>query len=68
MNPDYPLPGWPSVMTAVFFDAGVTNVTIGLVGIYVGEIFEQTKERPLYIVAENTVALCRDNHFGTAPS
>ena len=52
--PDYPLQGWPSVMTAIFFTAGVTNVTIGLTGIYIGQIFQQTKGRPLYVVAATT--------------
>jgi glycosyltransferase involved in cell wall biosynthesis len=54
LNPDYPLPGWPSVMTAVVFTAGVTNVAIGLLGIYIAKILEQTKDRPLYIVADAT--------------
>jgi putative glycosyltransferase len=53
-NPNYIVPGWPSVMTAVFFTAGVTNVAIGLVGIYIAQIIQQTKSRPLYIVADAT--------------
>lgn len=52
LNPARPLPGWPSVMTAVFFTAGVTNVMLGLVGIYVGNLVDQTKRRPTYIVAQ----------------
>ncbi|WP_407151417.1 glycosyltransferase family 2 protein [Bradyrhizobium sp. ORS 86] len=54
VNPSYPLQGWPSVMTAIFFAAGVTNVGIGFAAIYVGRILEQTRGRPLYIVAETT--------------
>ena len=54
MNPGYILPGWPSVMIAVFFTAGVTNVAIGLVGIYIAQLIQQTKARPLYIVADAT--------------
>ena len=52
--PEYPVLGWPSVMTAIFFTAGVTNVAIGLTGIYIGQILQQTKGRPLYIVAATT--------------
>lgn len=52
--PQYPLQGWPSLMTAIFFTAGVTNVAIGLTGIYIGQILQQTKGRPLYIVAATT--------------
>lgn len=54
LNPTLPVPGWPSVMTAVFFTAGVTNVMLGLVGIYVGNLVEQTKHRPIYVVAQKT--------------
>src|ERR1700694_1769550 len=52
--PEYPLQGWPSVMTAIFFTAGVTNVAIGLTGIYIGQILQQTRGRPLYVVAATT--------------
>jgi len=56
-HPSLPVPGWPSVMTAVFFTAGVTNVMLGLVGVYVGNLFEQSKRRPIYVVAQTTAAL-----------
>ena len=51
-DPSYPLPGWPSVMTAVLFTAGLTNIAIGLTGIYISQIFLQTKNRPLYIIQD----------------
>ena len=54
LHPSLPVPGWPSVITAVFFTAGVTNVMVGLVGIYVGNLFEQGKRRPIYVVAQTT--------------
>jgi glycosyltransferase involved in cell wall biosynthesis len=54
LYPEYPLQGWPSVMTAIFFTAGVTNVAIGLTGIYIGQILLQTRGRPLYVVAATT--------------
>jgi hypothetical protein len=54
LYPDYPLQGWPSVMTAIFFTAGVTNVAIGLTGIYIAQILQQTRGRPLYVVAATT--------------
>ena len=54
LYPDYPLQGWPSVMTAIFFTAGVTNVAIGFTGIYIGQILQQTRGRPLYVVAATT--------------
>jgi dolichol-phosphate mannosyltransferase len=54
LYPEYPLQGWPSVMTAIFFTAGVTNVAIGLTGIYIGQILQQTRGWPLYVVAATT--------------
>jgi dolichol-phosphate mannosyltransferase len=56
LYPDYPVQGWPSVMTAVVFIGGVTNVTIGLMGLYIGQVLQQTRDRPLYIVASSTAA------------
>ena len=53
MHPERLVLGWASVMTAIFFTAGVTNVMLGLIGIYIGRLFEQTKNRPLYVVAQH---------------
>lgn len=52
LNPELPLPGWPSVMTAVFFTAGLTNLMLGLIGIYIGNLVELAKNRPSYLVAQ----------------
>lgn len=43
-------PGWPSIIVAILFSTGLILMSIGIVGIYIGKIFEQSKERPLYIV------------------
>jgi dolichol-phosphate mannosyltransferase len=52
LNPDSPVPGWASVMSGVFFTAGVTNVMLGLIGLYIAELFERSKQRPIYIVRQ----------------
>lgn len=52
--PDKPVPGWPSVMTAVFFAAGITNIMLGLIGIYLGELVNWSKGRPRYVVSQRT--------------
>lgn len=44
------VPGWSSTIAAVFLMGGLTILSIGIVGIYVGNIFMETKHRPLYIV------------------
>lgn len=43
-------PGWPSLIVAILFSTGLILMSIGITGIYIGKIFEQTKERPLFIV------------------
>lgn len=46
------LPGYTSVITAIFFSLGINMFTIGWVGIYVEKVYNQTKNRPRYIVKE----------------
>ena len=44
------LAGWTSLIAAVFLMGGLSIMSIGLVGIYVGNIFMEVKRRPLYLV------------------
>jgi dolichol-phosphate mannosyltransferase len=44
------LPGWPSIIVTILFSTGIILMSIGVLGIYVGKIFEQSKNRPLYII------------------
>ena len=46
--------GWTSVMVSLFFTAGLTVSVIGMVGIYVGKVYGEVKNRPLYILDELT--------------
>ncbi|MEO8210109.1 MAG: glycosyltransferase family 2 protein [bacterium] len=43
-------PGWPSLIVAILFSTGLILMSIGVTGIYIGKIFEQTKDRPLFII------------------
>jgi dolichol-phosphate mannosyltransferase len=42
--------GWTSLMIVVLFFGGVQLLSIGILGEYIGRIFEQVKDRPLYLV------------------
>lgn len=44
--------GWTSVIASIYLIGGILLCAIGVVGIYVGNIFNEAKKRPLYIVAE----------------
>jgi len=46
------VPGWASLTVLVSFVAGFQLVVLGILGLYVGRIYEQGKHRPLYLVAE----------------
>ena len=46
------VPGFTTTTVAVLFLSGVQLVTIGILGEYVGRIYDEVKKRPLYIVEE----------------
>jgi glycosyltransferase involved in cell wall biosynthesis len=44
------VPGWATLVTSLMFFSGVQLLSIGILGEYVGRIFDEVKQRPVYIV------------------
>ncbi len=53
-------PGFATLIVSIFFLAGIQLITMGVMGEYVGRIFEEVKRRPLYVVRQ--VVRATDNH------
>jgi dolichol-phosphate mannosyltransferase len=44
--------GWTSTIVSIYFVGGIIMAQLGIVGLYVGYVFDQTKGRPTFIVRE----------------
>lgn len=61
------VPGFPSILVSVMFFAGIQLIFLGIIGEYVGRIFAEVKERPLYIIAQEIDARTEPESLGKAP-
>lgn len=50
------VPGWTSLILSVWFIGGVQLISLGLIGEYVGKIYQETKHRPKFIVEKALLA------------
>jgi dolichol-phosphate mannosyltransferase len=52
VNPLAYTPGWASTIVAVAFLGGVQLISLGILGEYLGRIYDQVKGRPLYLISD----------------
>ena len=48
----YTVTGWTSLIFSIFFFSGIILVFLGIIGIYLGRVFQEVKRRPLFIISE----------------
>jgi hypothetical protein len=46
------VPGFPSLIISITFFAGVQLISLGVLGEYLGRVYQEVKGRPLFVVAE----------------
>lgn len=49
----FDLPGWTSLMVVVLFLGGIQLLAVGIVGEYIARIYEEVKNRPVYLIARS---------------
>ncbi len=46
--------GWASLIVSIYFIGGIIIAILGMLGIYLGKTYDESKKRPLYIVMHTT--------------
>jgi glycosyltransferase involved in cell wall biosynthesis len=65
LNPHFAIAGWASGIVTTAFIGGLILMNLGIIGIYVGRIYDETKRRPLYVV-DRVIAGGRERALPTA--
>ena len=49
------VPGWAAILLAILLSSGIQMICIGILGEYIGNIFFESKNRPLYVLSSREV-------------
>jgi len=47
-----PVDGWVSLMVSLWFLGGMIIANLGILGLYIGKIYDETRQRPIYVIAK----------------
>lgn len=56
-----PVTGWSSLIVSLYFLGGIIICILGILGVYLGKTFDETKKRPLYLVRNATSSFKKSN-------
>ncbi len=54
---DDPVAGWPSLVCLILFTSSIQYFFIGIIGFYIGKIYNESKHRPQFIIKDNSLTL-----------
>lgn len=60
------VPGWTSLMVVLCLSNAALMIAVGILGEYVGRIYEEGKGRPLYVVADTWNVMPTNHHEDSA--
>jgi polyisoprenyl-phosphate glycosyltransferase len=62
------VPGYPSIIIGIMVIGGVQLLMIGVMGEYIGKVLAETKQRPIYFVAEHAIKQAHQESRETTPA
>lgn len=58
-----PVQGFPTIITVILFLGGIQLLSLGIIGEYLGKVFNETKRRPVYLISETNCQVPSVSHF-----